>query len=214
VEALRTFKERGLGLDARIIRVRLHTSIIFFALQIFISSPKILSAQTPIFVGESLLFQVTDSMCVVVGKYSFQNPSDVKCKTRLFYPVLLNDGLVRPHKYEVRYFGTDINIPYAEIEAGISFILEIDPFSATDIYVQYWQAAEKQRFNYILTSTRRWGRALEYAAYEIQVPTHLELESCSLEIDSTIIKQEYSIHFITRENYLPKNDFNIVWGKK
>ena len=169
-------------------------------------------AQSPIFVGEDLVFYVSDSLCVLRGEYPFLTPSENAVKTRLFYPFPVSEQLPFPDMIEVLSLETGVHLPIMGAEKGVSFVLEIDAVSEANIHVEYWQTAENHLFDYILTSTQTWGRSLEWANYEIHVPDHLQLEYCSLDIDTSWIEIEKKVYSISRENYLPLKELKIQWG--
>ncbi len=169
-------------------------------------------AQTPIFLGEDLVFYVSDSLCVMRGEYHFMNPSEEAVKTRLFYPFPVTEQLPFPDMIEVLSLETGNHLPVRGADKGVSFALEIDAVSEANIHVEYWQVAEANIFEYILTSTQTWSRALEWANYEIHVPEHLQLEYCSLGIDTSWVDIEEVVYLISREKYRPVKDLKIRWG--
>jgi hypothetical protein len=169
-------------------------------------------AQSPIFLGEDLLFYVSDSLCVLRGEYHFMNPSEKALRTRLFYPFPVSKQLPFPDMIEFLSMDTGTHLPIMGAEKGVSFVLPMDAVSETSIHVEYWQTAEHNFFKYILTSTRNWGRSLEWANYEIHVPEHLKLEYCSLDIDTSWVEIEEKVYLISREKFLPVNDLIIRWG--
>ncbi|MBC8376828.1 MAG: hypothetical protein H8E26_12345 [FCB group bacterium] len=169
-------------------------------------------AQPPIFLGEDLVFYVSDSLCVMRGEYHFLNPTEEAIKTRLFYPLPVSEQLPFPDMIQVRSLESGVHLPIMGADSGVSFVLEMDAASEANIHVEYWQTTEDHVFEYILTSSQTWGRSLEWANYEIHVPDHLQLEYCSLDIDTSWIEIEKKVYLISRENYLPVNDFKIQWG--
>ncbi|MCF7825410.1 MAG: hypothetical protein K9M55_03660 [Candidatus Marinimicrobia bacterium] len=171
-------------------------------------------AQNPIFLGEDLVFYISDSLCVLRGEYHFLNPSQNPVKTRLFYPFPVSEELPFPDEIEVLSMETGNHLPLLGSETGISFLLTMEPLAQANIQIEYWQPAESQRFEYILTSTQKWGRALKWANYEIHIPEHLELEECSLGWDTSWVEIEETIYSISRENYIPTQDFELRWGLK
>lgn len=171
-----------------------------------------LKAQAPLFLGEDLVFYVSDSLCVLRGEYHFINPSDQAVKTRLFYPFPVSEQQPFPDMIEVLSMETGLHLPLMGADKGISFMLHIDALSKATIHVEYWQEANDNVFEYILSSTQTWSRALEWANYEIHVPDHLQLEYCSLDIDTSWAEIEEKVYLISRENYLPVKDFKIKWG--
>jgi hypothetical protein len=171
-----------------------------------------IQAQSPIFLGENLVFHISDSLCVMRGEYHFINPSEEAVKTRLFYPFPVSEQLPFPDMIEVLSMETGVHLPLMGADKGISFVLNIDAVSEANIHVEYWQTAEHNVFEYILTSTQTWSRALEWANYEIHVPDHLQLEYCSLDIDTSWTEIEKKVYSISRENYFPVKDLKMRWG--
>jgi len=175
-------------------------------------SGQLLQAQNPIFLGEDLVFYISDSLCVLRGEYHFLNPSQNPVKTRLYYPFPVSEELPFPDEIEVLSMETGHHLPLLGSETGISFLLTMEPHAQANIEIEYWQPAESQKFKYILTSTQKWGRALKWANYEIHVPEHLELEYCSLGWDTSWVEIEETVYSISKENYLPAQDFELRWG--
>ena len=171
-------------------------------------------AQTPQFVGEYLQFLVSDSAVVLQGRYEFRNSGPVPSRTRLFYPVPLSAAAPFPQYFKVRTLPAGIDLPFQVHAGGISFLLEIAARDTLEIGIEYCQSAPEKQFRYILTSTRKWGKPLSWVRYEIRIPSHLVLNTCSLDIDSTLVFPEYLLHGIQRKNFLPLNDFDIEWGSK
>ncbi len=189
---------------------RLHLTIL---LVLFFSNGQTAQAQSPVFLGEDLVFHVSDSLCVMRGEYHFLNPTNTAVKTRLFYPFPVSEQLPFPDKIQVMSLETGAHLPILGVENGVSFMLEIDAVSEANILVEYWQTANDHVFEYILTSTQNWGRSLEWANYEIHVPDHLQLEYCSLDLDSSWVEIEKRVYSISRENYLPVEELKIQWGE-
>ena len=188
---------------------------IFGALLLCVFHPQNnLHAQTPVFLGEDLVFYVSDSLCVMRGDYHFLNPSENPVKTRLFYPFPVSDTLPFPDRVDILSLESGARLPLLKAEKGVSFVLEIDPLSESGFHVEYWQAADRHAFEYILTSTQKWGRALEWATYEIHVPDHLRLEYCSVPWDTSWEEIETTVYSISKEQHLPKQNFVIRWGLK
>jgi len=176
------------------------------------NSDKQVHAQSPIFLGEDLVFYLSDSLCVMRGVYHFLNTAETRVKTRLFYPFPVSDSLPFPDKVEILSLDTGTYPPLLGSQNGVSFILEIEPLEESSFQVEYWQSAEHHVFEYILTSTQKWSRALEWASYEIHVPDHLRLEYCSLTVDTSWVEIEKTVYSVYRENYLPMKNFELRWG--
>ena len=176
------------------------------------NSGKQVHAQSPVFLGEDLVFYLSDSLCVMRGVYHFLNPTETRVKTRLFYPFPVSDSLPFPDKVEVLSLDTGTHPLLLGSQNGVSFILEIEPLEESSFQVEYWQSAEHHFFEYILTSTQKWNRALEWASYEIHVPDHLRLEYCSLAVDTSWVEIEKTVYSIYRESYLPMKNFELRWG--
>lgn len=185
---------------------------LFMALCLFPSM--YLSAQSVIFSSESLQFVLEDSICHMSGTYVFKNTSDQSTTTKLLYPFYLDEGFDYPFFYEVKAGEQDQPLQISTHPRGLSFWLEIEPNASKKIWVRYSQKAPNGNFTYILTSTQAWKRPLDHAAYEIKVPLGLELQDCSLAVDSTKSFPAFLLYRIERDNYLPSRDLKIKWGKQ
>jgi len=171
-----------------------------------------MDAQTPIFSSESLHFTVADSQCQMTGSYIFKNPGGRRLFTRLYYPFSMVEDSSFPHQIQVNSGADQKALPIAKHAQGISFELMIEAKADQEILVSYTQSIRDQQFRYILMSTWEWGRELDSVHYEIKIPTHLRLNSCSLEIDTTEIWTDHFLHRIERVKFLPLNDLEFTWG--
>lgn len=168
--------------------------------------------QSARFVGEDLQVTISDSLCRMSGTYSFENPSEEALSTRLFYPFYLDQELPFPVSYSVVSGERRDPLAVSIHPGGISFPLDLQPGQQQSIQVRYDQVTRARKFIYILTSTQVWGTPLKHARYEIRMPQHLQLENCSLNIDSETSTGDFHIYRIEEQEFLPSQEFIIQWG--
>ncbi len=171
-----------------------------------------LNAQAPVYLGEDVVFYLSDSLCVVRGEYHFVNPASVSVKERKYYPFSVSDAKPFPDEIIVLSMETDKHLPLLGYKSGILFSLVMEPKSETTLHVEYWQAADSNAFDYVLPTAQRWARTLKWVNYEIHVPDHIQLDYCSLPLDTSWQEIETTVFSFYRKNYRPQQRLELKWG--
>ena len=100
-------------------------------------------------------------------------------------------------------------IPYREGGSGVFFGIAVPAYGQAAYRVYFRQRLKEKHFTYILTSTESWGRSLEFANYELQVPVALSIESMSYPADSSFVQNDIQ-HFIwKKKDFMPEKDFEV-----
>lgn len=169
--------------------------------------------QTIRFSSEKLEFLIGDNSVALTGKYSFQNLHDRPVAQPLIYPFVITEDLPFPDSVDVRL---ENGRPehFSKGKEFISFIVEIPPKSESTIEVYYRQPVKKNRFEYILTTTRNWQKPLDSADFLIRVPEFYDLAELSFpyeRIDTTAGFYIYRLHF---EDFYPDKNLIFAWQRR
>ncbi len=126
-----------------------------------------LKAQNPDFCREDLTFTISDSSFSVSGYYYFMNPSQQSISLNMLYPFPESQGdygcISNVYAFINGDSLQDKLIKYNDKAAMIR--LEIKPKEGTTIFIGYTQKIFKEKAEYILTSTKSWGKPLKQISY-------------------------------------------------
>lgn len=173
-----------------------------------------LYAQSPQFVDEMIEVRVYGEYCTVVGTYSFKNHGTSDASWTVFYPLLNNADLPFPDSLFVMNIETKDTVTVTAARNGISYSISV-PASKTRKYkVYYRQRTPARRMEYILTSTRQWGRPLERATFSIIIPDSFLLASISIPFNDVENRWNERVYHIRKNNFLPRNNLVIRWKRK
>ena len=170
--------------------------------------------QFPDFYRENINITVEDSSAEVEGYYYLFNNSVDDMKITLAYPFPTNEDLIFPS--EIRVFdNTHKNeISYKKNKKIISFPVPISALDSTIILINYTQKCADNYFEYILTSTKAWGKPLEMAEFTIGIDSTLKLISHSYDFDSTYQEKDKTYYNFKRKNFFPNEDIYLRWERR
>ena len=177
-------------------------------------SPAIAQAQSLQFVEETIEVRICGSYSTLNGTYTFKNHGSSDAVWSIFYP-LLNTKQI-PFADSVCVFDTTSkrSIPFATSNEGISFPVTT-PAEATSTYrIFYKQRTPARTMEYILTTTKEWGRPLERATFIITIPDSLQLTGISILYDRVEKSRNEHVYHIFKADFLPKNNLVINWRRR
>lgn len=162
------------------------------------------------FYREDIVFKASAGNVITDATYNFCNLSEKNFKAPLFYPFpentreLIDSILVIDLK-------ADTALPIREGRSGVFFPISVKAYGQAAYRVYFRQKLIEKKFTYILTSTETWGRALEFANFELQVPKELSIDSLSYPPDTSFIKNDIHYYFWKKKDFLPKKDFEVFF---
>jgi hypothetical protein len=172
------------------------------------------ASQLPDFYRENINITINDSTAEVEGYYYLFNNNVDDIKIALAYPFPVNEGLKFPSVISVFDNTAKNNIAYKKRKKSISFPVSISALDSTIILINYIQKCPSGFFEYILTSTRLWGKPLELAEFTIKIDSNLKLLSHSYNFDSTYQKKDKTHYYFKKENFLPNENIYIRWERR
>jgi hypothetical protein len=186
--------------------VKLVVLVVFF----FYCFPKYSSFQGLQFYKEDLTFEIKDNYFYVDGIYHFCNNSNKEINQVLFYPFPIDTlyGIVDT------IFAADIkagsvNIVTNKSEKGAFFNIRIGAYGISKYHIFYRQKVEKNKAEYILKTTQKWGKPFENVSYKLIVPEKLKIISMSYIPDSTKTENGKKFYFWNKSEFMP--DKNMVY---
>jgi len=146
-----------------------HKGLQFAILLFLFFNTQTVQAQTPIFLGENLVFYVSDSLCVMRGEYHFLNPSDEAVKTRLFYPFPAKEQLPFPDMIAVRSIETGENLAIMRAEKACLLCSILTPFRKL---IFMWNTGRQLKIISLNTSYLQPGHGIDLWSGRIMKSTY------------------------------------------
>jgi hypothetical protein len=169
-----------------------------------------LNSQDLQFYREDITFKLNENYMATDACYYFCNTGNKDVKTQLFYPFPENT-LEQIDTLMILDLDTHEVISYRKGKTGVFFGISVKAYgqSAYRIYFQQWLTGNN--FKYILTSTKNWGRALEFANFELLAPVSLSIDSISYPADTSYIKDNLQFYFWKKKDFMPARDFEVAF---
>ena len=163
------------------------------------------------FEKEKIRIKISEDEYRLVGDYYFNNSDAKVIRQKIFYPIIKNLHLPFPHFFKVTNVLKNQTVSFTKAKNGISFWIEIPPFSKAVYRVEYQQKALNKKLEYILTTTSKWGKPLKSAEFLIVISLNCELEHISIPFDSESEDSKTKSYFIHKKNFNPQKNLIIEW---
>lgn len=173
-----------------------------------------LSAQVPDFYREDLTFILDDSSFTVSGYYYFMNTDEQDEKLDLLYPFPADETFHEVTDVYAYIYGNPLKnalLHYNDRAAMVK--LEVAAGDNTMIRIGYTQAISGNKAEYILTSTKTWGKSLKEVNYTLIVPEKLQLDSLSYLPDFSNTKSGKTMYYYHKENFMPDREFEVYFTR-
>lgn len=166
------------------------------------------------FVREEISVRVHGDYCTLDGRYEFKNTQNDAALWPIFYPLLNTATIPFADSICIRDAGTKEVLPFESGVNGVSFALNMPPRASKTIRISYRQRTPKERMEYILISTKQWGKPLESATFRVVVPDSLRLTHISIPYDS-LTKRGHDVEYIIQKNaFMPRSNLIIKWERR
>ncbi len=137
------------------------------------------------FYREDITFELSKDHFKVNGNYYFRNLNFDPVKTKLIYP-FPTDSI---YSCADSVFALDVLTKNDKLikrtSKAAAIDLNINPFDTTVLNIGYKQKLKSGKAEYILTTTKGWGKAFESVKYNLVTDTSLVIRSFSYEPDTT-----------------------------
>lgn len=161
------------------------------------------------FYREDIKFELKEGYFKVDGDYFFRNPDLNPVRTELVYPFPLDTiyGIV-DSIFAIDIIDRKDNLKQVTNKAA-AIELFILPFDTTVINIGYRQELKSYRAEYILTTTRGWGKAFEEVYYTLISQSNITIDGFSYEPDTNYTNSGKNIYTWKKKNFLPEINFII-----
>ena len=172
-----------------------------------------LQAQPLHFAAERVVVTAAGQQCSVTGEYHMRNPGPAPVQVALVYPFPVSADQPLPDSVLVEDVLGRTPITHTVMDSAILFPVRIPP-SSTRIYrVSYRQRTPRMRFEYILTTTRRWPLPVGDARFTIVIPDDLRLRSCVPQPDSVTVGSGRRVYHIERRQFVSDQNLVVRWER-
>jgi len=171
-------------------------------------------AQLPDFYREDLTFILDDSSFTVTGYYYFKNNSDENEKFDMLYPFPNREHYGKVTDVYAYKYGNPLQnalLYYSNNTAMIN--LEIKAGSVTMLRIGYTQELLGNKAEYVLTSTKAWGKSLKEVNYTLIAPEELQIDSLSYPPDFSNTKSGKTIYYYHKEDFMPDREFEVYFRR-
>lgn len=170
-----------------------------------------LYAEDLAFFKENINFKIDEDYFYVDGVYYFQNGSDNTLKRVLFYP-FPQDSLYGKVDSIYAIGLKDSSNKIVKInDKGAFFKINIMPQNDVAINISYRQKLLGNKAEYILVSTKKWGKPLKEASYILSIPKNVIVDSLSYLPDSLQSAHREHIFYYKKKNFMPQKNFIILF---
>lgn len=166
------------------------------------------------FVREEVSIHVHGDYCTVEGTYEFANTQDHATLWPIFYPLLNTATIPLADSIHVHDGDTGDPIPFERGSNGTSFSISMPPLGSKTVRITYLQRTPKQLMEYVLTTTKHWGRPLAMAIFRVVMPNSLRLTHISIPYGSRVERGDGVEYIIRKRAFMPRLNLIFQWERR
>jgi hypothetical protein len=162
-------------------------------------------------------FTLRSDTFYVNGLYYYRNTDAVAIKRVLFYPFPENPSMDEAGNLKARNLTIDKekDITLRSNRNGAMIGLEVAPKDTAILQVQYSQKVNGNQAEYIITTTKSWGRPLDVANYILRVPEgQYIIDSLSYKPDTCFHPRGEYVYVFSKKNFMPEKNIIIYFKNK
>lgn len=167
------------------------------------------------FFMEKLNFEICNTEFTVDGLYYFKNSSPDTIRQYMLYPFPQNPGLGKVKNIKGKSIFPELTMPLIANfnQKGAYFRLKIYPFDTAVVQIKYTHEIKNQKAEYILTSTKVWGKPLEKADFTLKIPIDIKIDSLSFDADSLLFFKDYLLYKWEFKDFMPDKNFTVFFSE-
>lgn len=168
-------------------------------------------AQDLNFYKESISFKIEEGWFYVSGEYFLKSTDS--SKKLLFYPFPTDSIYGEVDSVLIFDLSREEKIEAFKIsDRGLYFNFMADSLVKTRLQISYRQKLLGNRAEYILLTTRAWGKAFEKANYQLIVPPGIEVTGFSYSPDKKVRIDGETIYFWTKYSFMPDKNMILTFN--
>ena len=179
---------------------------------IFIFSFGQIYAQNLHFYREDITFEIKDQYFYVNGNYYFCNVGNDSIKSLLFYPFPIDSAYGKVDSVNITMVSDSSNAIQNISQSGAFFVVKIKPYGSNKFNISYRQKLLGKKAEYILLTTKQWGKPFEQVNYKLITHNNIQVQSLSYPADSNYSANKEEIYFWHKKNFMPDKNMIIVFS--
>jgi hypothetical protein len=183
------------------------TFFILIALSLGVSGQKLT------FYRENITMKIQEQQFYVSGTYYFRyNLTDKKL---LYYPFPTGDRYGNPDSVYLYDLTNNKSIePMKQDSSGLLFLVDFSNNSDISIQISYKQPLFGNKAEYILETTKVWGKTLEEASYQLITPENIVITRFAIPPGDSITTGQDKIYIWEKYNYMPEKNMVFEFKQK
>jgi hypothetical protein len=157
------------------------------------------------FAREEVAMDVKPGTLEIRGMYHFTCSAKDPLVASVFYPFPLDSTHLYPDSIDIRDHG------FQRQDSGIAFRMRFRPDAEDSFFAYYRQSLKMNSATYIVTTTRKWKRAIDLARFRVTVPASFKDVSLTFKQDSVTKSDSTVTYFFTRKKFYPDRDVTATW---
>lgn len=163
------------------------------------------SGQQLSFYRENITMKIREKQFYVSGTYYFSyNLSGIK---QLYYPFPVSDQFGNPDSVYLYDLTNNTAIaPTEQDSSGLLFLADFSNHSDISIQISYKQPLLGNRAEYILETTKVWGKPFKEATYQLIIPKGLIITRFAITPDDSMSTDMERIYTWEKYNFMPERN--------
>jgi hypothetical protein len=159
-------------------------------------------------------FTLRSDTFYVNGLYYYRNTDTAAIKRALFYPFPENPSMGEVGTIKARNLriNTGKDLILRSDRKGAMLGLEVAPKDTAVLQVQYSQKIFGNQAEYIITTTKNWGRPMDIANYILRVPgDKYIIDSLSYTPDTCFHPTGEDVYVFSKRNFMPERNIIVYF---
>jgi hypothetical protein len=171
------------------------------------------SGQQLSFYRENITMKIQEQQFYVSGTYYFRyNLTDKKL---LYYPFPTGDQYGNPDSVFLYDLTNNKPIePMKQDSSGLLFLVDFSKSSDISVQISYRQTLLGNQAEYILETSKVWGKPFEEASYQLIIPANIVITRFAIPPGDSIITNPDKIYTWEKYNYMPEKNMVFEFEQK
>jgi len=158
------------------------------------------------FYGEKVNITLNDNEIIIDGLYYFRN-LDKACKITILYPFPIGLSYSYPHFIHVEEKDYKLN------NKGIYWNMNFTEHNEQQtVRVVYKQKVSLCKAEYIVITTKKWGKPLDFAEFYIDIPEYFCNFVSSYQLKEYSNNKKRKLYSFKKQMFWPDNNFIFSWN--
>ena len=144
-------------------------------------------------------------------KHFIYNLRTCHCQPLIFNPFPIDTNASYPCRIAVYRGDCRTAVSFQRQPRGIEWRQNIRARKVDSTVVTYVQKVKKGFGQYIISTTRQWGKPLQNADFTVQVPSRMTLTFWSFQANSVTVKDDTTFYRSNFNSFWPEREMEVRW---